>query len=167
MTRVPVLEAPTIRPTNTAISSADRMDVQQVFFQVMSLMAGPFDQYEIYWREILLVGIGLLMFFIAGTLWNLRGLYRRVLEQEDRDPATFRPSDDLAGEVERLRSEVDNLRNEVLRMGRNRVLALGYSDAAELARKGAAPQSIAAQCEISLAEAELVQSMNRAQANAR
>jgi hypothetical protein len=143
------------------------MDQLEAFWRTtLAPLIGPLDQYEIYWREVLLGAIALLMFFIAGTLWNLRGLYRRVLEQEEVNIREMpRPAHDLESEMQRMRQDIDTLRAELVRMQKARpARGGGYGDAADLARQGVNAASIAEQCGISVAEAELVQSMNRTHA---
>ncbi|WIM05253.1 MAG: DUF2802 domain-containing protein [Candidatus Nitricoxidivorans perseverans] len=68
-------------------------------------------------------------------------------------------------EMERLRGEVESLRREVAELRAARRVSPQYSDAMALAQRGYDARGIAAECGISVGEAELVSALSRNAAN--
>ncbi len=84
------------------------------------------------------------------------------------DPADAGPSfaehlavTELAAEVKQLREELRALRDEVAAIKEAPRVSPLYADAAELARRGFDARGVAAECGISVAEAELVLALSR------
>ena len=131
------------------------------------------------WRGAVLLLIALLGIYVAFTLWRLHRMKAAVAAREARsavapapvvaplaapDPVGFATQQfmrGVEGELEEMRREVAELREEVGRLKASRQTAPHYTEAMTLAEGGADAQTVAARCGISLAEAELVLALSR------
>ncbi len=133
------------------------------------------------WRGAALVLIAVLGGYVAFTLWRLHRMKSaaaaataearlalsfapRAASPPIADPVNFATQQFMRGveaELEGVRRELAELREEVGRLKASRQTAPHYTEAMTLAQGGADAQSVAARCGISLAEAELVLALSR------
>lgn len=131
------------------------------------------------WRGAVLVLVAVLAVYVAFTLWRLQRMKSAAAAAETRpalpsvpraapqaapDPVNFATQQFMRGveaELEGVRRELAELREEVGRLKASRQTAPHYTEAMALAQGGADAQSVATRCGISLAEAELVLALSR------
>ena len=130
------------------------------------------------WRGAVLLLIALLGVYVAFTLWRLHRIKSAAASAERPAAAPQPAAPPLAtpetvgfaaqqfmrgveAELEGVRRELAELREEVGRLKASRHTAPHYTEAMALAEGGADAQTVATRCGISLAEAELVLALSR------
>ena len=129
------------------------------------------------WRGAVLLLIACLGIYVAFTLWRLHRIKAAAAVTEARalrtpvptpvataDPVGFATQQfmrGVQGELEDMRRQLADLRDEVGRLKASRQSAPHYTEAMALAEGGADAQTVASRCGISLAEAELVLALSR------
>ena len=143
----------------------------------MNMLAAEF----LGWRGAVLLLIVILAIYVAFTLWRLQRMKSAAAAAASvtrlavapaptaaplaaPDPVGFATQQfmrGVEGELEEMRRELAELREEVGRLKASRQTAPHYTEAMTLAEGGADAQTVAARCGISLAEAELVLALSR------
>lgn len=141
------------------------------------------------WRDVVLLALAAAGVYLAVTLLRLARVGRKPVASAGHDltfisstaaattAGNLGPKDAdsfaghlassaLEGEVRQLRAEVAALRAELTAMKTTRRVSPLYGEALDLAQRGFDARGIAAECGISVAEAELVLAMSRDDSNA-
>ncbi|MBI4755935.1 MAG: DUF2802 domain-containing protein [Betaproteobacteria bacterium] len=112
------------------------------------------------WRDAVLMVIGILALFVGYAMMRLL-LMARSAAGTSAGGGPQGTAAGVAAELQQLRREIAQLRDEVERLKTAPGVSPQYQDAMRLAASGADAQSIAERCGISLGEAELVRALSQ------